>query len=174
MSASRKCLISCILLRISPSYSIFGSSSFNQLSTPETLGRRRKKRTSIETNVRVSLERAFIANPKPTSEEITALANNLCMEKEVVRVWYCNRRQKEKRVNPSESDSPDSLGSSAGGLFGFSSLSPHFSPSSIKMEWHDSQWSNYSPNNTDMPNDLTMTSSTSSSLLHQQHPYYFK
>lgn len=170
MSASRKCLISCILLRISPSYSIFGSSSFNQLSTPETLGRRRKKRTSIETNVRVSLERAFIANPKPTSEEITALANNLCMEKEVVRVWYCNRRQKEKRVNPSESDSPDSLGSSAGGLFGFSSLSPHFSPSSIKMEWHDSQWSNYSPNNTDMPNDLTMTSS----LLHQQHPYYFK
>ena len=22
------------------------------------------------------------------------------MEKEVVRVWFCNRRQKEKRINP--------------------------------------------------------------------------
>lgn len=22
------------------------------------------------------------------------------MEKEVIRVWFCNRRQKEKRINP--------------------------------------------------------------------------
>lgn len=114
------------------SYSIFGTSSINQLSTPDAMGRKRKKRTSIETNVRVSLERAFIMNPKPTSEEITALAENLCMEKEVVRVWYCNRRQKEKRINPADSDSPtDSL--SSGGLFGISSLSPHFSPT-VKLE----------------------------------------
>jgi POU domain transcription factor, class 2 len=95
------------------------------------ISRKRKKRTSIETNVRVSLERAFIMNPKPTSEEITNLAENLCMEKEVVRVWYCNRRQKEKRINPSESDSPTD--SHDGGLFGISSLSPHFSPSA-KLE----------------------------------------
>lgn len=139
MSSSRNKPQISILLSVSPSYSLFGSSALNQLSTPETLGRKRKKRTSIETNVRISLEKAFLANPKPTSEEITALADSLYMEKEVVRVWYCNRRQKEKRVNPSESDSPtDSLGSNAGGggggLFGFSSLSPHFSPSSIKME----------------------------------------
>nr|XP_027201132.1 POU domain, class 2, transcription factor 2-like [Dermatophagoides pteronyssinus] len=68
---------------------------------PEAVsGRRRKKRTSIETTVRVSLERAFIQNPKPTSEEICMLADVLCMEKEVVRVWFCNRRQKEKRINP--------------------------------------------------------------------------
>ena len=70
-------------------------------STPDSLsGRRRKKRTSIETTVRVSLERAFLQNSKPTSEEITMLANQLCMEKEVIRVWFCNRRQKEKRINP--------------------------------------------------------------------------
>ncbi len=68
---------------------------------PEAVsGRRRKKRTSIETTVRVSLERAFLANPKPTSEDICMLADALCMEKEVVRVWFCNRRQKEKRINP--------------------------------------------------------------------------
>ncbi|XP_072938645.1 uncharacterized protein [Epargyreus clarus] len=66
----------------------------------EAIGRRRKKRTSIESGVRVALEKAFLHNPKPTSEEIAALADALCMEKEVVRVWFCNRRQKEKRINP--------------------------------------------------------------------------
>ncbi|KAJ0175893.1 hypothetical protein K1T71_009052 [Dendrolimus kikuchii] len=60
----------------------------------EAVGRRRKKRTSIESGVRVALEKAFMHNPKPTSEEIAALADALCMEKEVVRVWFCNRRQK--------------------------------------------------------------------------------
>ncbi|CAB0031750.1 unnamed protein product, partial [Trichogramma brassicae] len=63
----------------------------NPMTTPEAIGRRRKKRTSIETSVRIALEKAFMQNPKPTSEEITALADNLAMEKEVVRVWFCNR-----------------------------------------------------------------------------------
>ncbi|KAM9807260.1 POU domain, class 2, transcription factor 2 isoform 4-T4 [Syngnathus typhle] len=69
-------------------------------------GRRRKKRTSIETNVRVALERAFLTNQKPTSEEILLIAEQLNMEKEVIRVWFCNRRQKEKRINPSSSTPP--------------------------------------------------------------------
>lgn len=33
------------------------------------------------------------------------LADTLCMEKEVVRVWFCNRRQKEKRINPQMGES---------------------------------------------------------------------
>ncbi|XP_068614786.1 POU domain, class 2, transcription factor 2 [Brachionichthys hirsutus] len=69
-------------------------------------GRRRKKRTSIETNVRVALERAFMTNQKPTSEEILLIAEQLTMEKEVIRVWFCNRRQKEKRINPSSATPP--------------------------------------------------------------------
>merc|ERR1712223_1089000 len=72
-------------------------------STPaciDLIGKRRKKRTSIESTVRVALERAFLKNPKPTSDEIRMIGDNLCMEKEVVRVWFCNRRQKEKRINP--------------------------------------------------------------------------
>ncbi|XP_071252841.1 POU domain, class 2, transcription factor 2 isoform X11 [Salvelinus alpinus] len=69
-------------------------------------GRRRKKRTSIETNVRVALERAFITNQKPTSEEILCIADQLSMEKEVIRVWFCNRRQKEKRINPNSATPP--------------------------------------------------------------------
>ncbi|KAL1463026.1 hypothetical protein WDU94_014818 [Cyamophila willieti] len=67
------------------------SSLSNPLTTPEAIGRRRKKRTSIETSVRIALEKAFLQNPKPTSEEISMLADSLCMEKEVVRVWFCNR-----------------------------------------------------------------------------------
>lgn len=77
-----------------------GGTLSNPMTTPEAIGRRRKKRTSIETTVRVALEKAFMQNPKPTSEEISMLADGLCMEKEVVRVWFCNRRQKEKRINP--------------------------------------------------------------------------
>ncbi|XP_030283963.1 POU domain, class 2, transcription factor 1b isoform X2 [Sparus aurata] len=76
----------------------------------EMLNRRRKKRTSIETNIRVALEKSFLEqNQKPTSEEITMIADQLNMEKEVIRVWFCNRRQKEKRINPPSS------GSSGGG-----------------------------------------------------------
>ncbi|MEQ2161807.1 hypothetical protein GOODEAATRI_013318 [Goodea atripinnis] len=62
-------------------------------------GRRRKKRTSIETNVRVALERNF-------STVRDGLRETLNMEKEVIRVWFCNRRQKEKRINPSSSSTP--------------------------------------------------------------------
>jgi len=31
------------------------------------------------------------------------IADQLNMEKEVIRVWFCNRRQKEKRINPPSS-----------------------------------------------------------------------
>ncbi|XP_051257791.1 POU domain, class 2, transcription factor 3 isoform X4 [Dicentrarchus labrax] len=64
----------------------------------EGYGRKRKKRTSIETNIKMTLEKRFHDNPKPNSEEITQISEQLSMEKEVVRVWFCNRRQKEKRI----------------------------------------------------------------------------
>uniref|UniRef100_A0A672KKI4 POU domain protein n=1 Tax=Sinocyclocheilus grahami TaxID=75366 RepID=A0A672KKI4_SINGR len=76
----------------------------------ESLNRRRKKRTSIETSIRLALEKSFLEqSPKPSSEEITLIADQLNMEKEVVRIWFCNRRQKEKRINP-----PSSGGGSPG------------------------------------------------------------
>ncbi len=87
--------------------------------TPESISRRRKKRTSIDTSVRVALEKSFLQNPKPSSEEITILADNLNMEKEVVRVWFCNRRQKEKRINP-----PSSLTSTQMQLMSGINMSP--------------------------------------------------
>jgi len=63
-------------------------------------GRKRKKRTSIEVTVKGALESHFHKQPKPSAQEISALAESLQLEKEVVRVWFCNRRQKEKRMTP--------------------------------------------------------------------------
>ncbi|XP_038145650.1 POU domain, class 2, transcription factor 1b isoform X10 [Cyprinodon tularosa] len=107
-------------------------SSDQSLSSPSALGspgmgieginRRRKKRTSIETNIRVALEKSFLEqNQKPTSEEISMIADQLNMEKEVIRVWFCNRRQKEKRINP-----PSSVNNGGGST----SIKTIFTPSS--------------------------------------------
>ncbi|XP_042336023.1 POU domain, class 3, transcription factor 4 [Sceloporus undulatus] len=63
-------------------------------------GRKRKKRTSIEVSVKGVLETHFLKCPKPQAQEIASLADSLQLEKEVVRVWFCNRRQKEKRMTP--------------------------------------------------------------------------
>lgn len=63
-------------------------------------GRKRKKRTSIEVSVKGALESHFHKQPKPSAQEIASLAESLQLEKEVVRVWFCNRRQKEKRMTP--------------------------------------------------------------------------
>lgn len=41
-------------------------------------------------------------NPKPAGKDFIELAESLQLEKEVVRVWFCNRRQKEKRMTPPE------------------------------------------------------------------------
>ncbi|KAJ8368214.1 hypothetical protein SKAU_G00082420 [Synaphobranchus kaupii] len=64
----------------------------------EGFGRKRKKRTSIETNIKLTLEKHFVINRKPSSEEIATISDQLALAKEVVRVWFCNRRQKEKRI----------------------------------------------------------------------------
>ncbi len=63
--------------------------------------RRRKRRTSIGVSAKETLERHFMTQPKPSSADISRIADNLQLEKEVVRVWFCNRRQREKRVRTS-------------------------------------------------------------------------
>lgn len=77
--------------------------------TPEAPSRKRKKRTSIEVTVKAALENVFIKDPKPSSQEIEALAESLAIEKEVIRVWFCNRRQKEKRLIESVTAEADSV-----------------------------------------------------------------
>ena len=52
-------------------------------------------------NAKDSLEIHFHKQSKPSSQDITRVADDLQLEKEVVRVWFCNRRQREKRVKTS-------------------------------------------------------------------------
>ncbi|CAL8321012.1 unnamed protein product [Merluccius merluccius] len=63
--------------------------------------RKRKRRTTISMGAKEALERSFIEKSKPSSQEILRMAEGLHLEKEVVRVWFCNRRQREKRVKTS-------------------------------------------------------------------------
>ncbi|VDP69476.1 unnamed protein product [Echinostoma caproni] len=72
----------------------------NNLDKIAAQGRKRKKRTSIEVGVKGVLETHFARQPKPLAQDIVQLAGALGLEKEVVRVWFCNRRQKQKRLNP--------------------------------------------------------------------------
>ncbi|ODM96415.1 POU domain, class 2, transcription factor 3 [Orchesella cincta] len=83
----------------------------NRSTTAELIGRKRKKRTSIENAVITELGRAFLQNPRPSPRDIALLGEYFGIEKEVVRVWFCNRRQKEKRVNPTRSETDSPVGS---------------------------------------------------------------
>ena len=70
------------------------------LALDTVASRRRKKRTNIDQLLRQALETLFAASPKPSAEQISEMANRLGMDRDVVQVWFCNRRQKEKRVHP--------------------------------------------------------------------------
>ncbi|XP_055036728.2 POU domain, class 4, transcription factor 3 [Misgurnus anguillicaudatus] len=59
---------------------------------------RKRKRTSIAAPEKRSLEAYFAIQPRPSSEKIAAIAEKLDLKKNVVRVWFCNQRQKQKRM----------------------------------------------------------------------------
>ncbi|KAI8508307.1 pituitary-specific positive transcription factor 1-like [Branchiostoma floridae x Branchiostoma belcheri] len=63
--------------------------------------RKRKRRTTIGLSAKEALERHFLKQAKPSSQDIVRVADSLRLDKEVVRVWFCNRRQREKRVKTS-------------------------------------------------------------------------
>ncbi|XP_077361958.1 POU domain, class 4, transcription factor 3 [Festucalex cinctus] len=60
--------------------------------------RRRRRRTSIAAPEKRSLEAYFAIQPRPSSEKMAAIAQKLELKKNVVRVWFCNQRQKQKRM----------------------------------------------------------------------------
>ncbi|KAM4661986.1 POU domain, class 5, transcription factor 1.1-like [Discoglossus pictus] len=65
------------------------------VALPQT--RKRKRRTNIDPTAKIALENYFARCRKPGAQEIVQLARDLNMDKDVVRVWFCNRRQKGKR-----------------------------------------------------------------------------
>lgn len=61
-------------------------------------GEKKRKRTSIAAPEKRSLEAYFAVQPRPSGERIAAIAEKLDLKKNVVRVWFCNQRQKQKRM----------------------------------------------------------------------------
>uniref|UniRef100_A0A8C5XHC5 POU domain protein n=1 Tax=Microcebus murinus TaxID=30608 RepID=A0A8C5XHC5_MICMU len=58
---------------------------------------RKRRRWNMENRVRGNLESLFLQCPKPTLRQISQIAQQLGLQKDVVPVWFCNPRQKGKR-----------------------------------------------------------------------------
>ncbi|XP_029657449.1 POU domain, class 3, transcription factor 3-like [Octopus sinensis] len=69
----------------------------NCIPEKHTHSQKRKKRTPIDNSLKYALEKYFFQNPKPVSNTLRRIASSLNLDKDVVRVWFCNRRQKAKR-----------------------------------------------------------------------------
>ena len=63
--------------------------------------REKKKRASIDTYARQRLEAEFVNKQKPTQAQMAQLAAQLRVSKDFVRVWFSNRRQRQKRQESS-------------------------------------------------------------------------
>lgn len=62
-------------------------------------GKPRKKRTNIDEASRNQLEIEFNKRPKPLTKELIRIAESLNLQKETIRIWFCNRRQKQKKAD---------------------------------------------------------------------------
>lgn len=71
---------------------------------------KKRKRTSIAAPEKRSLEAYFQVQPRPSGEKIAAIAEKLDLKKNVVRVWFCNQRQKQKRMKYSAVNGPGGQG----------------------------------------------------------------
>lgn len=61
--------------------------------------KKRKRRTSFTPQAIEVLNSYFEKNALPTGQEITEIAKELNYDREVVRVWFCNRRQTLKNTS---------------------------------------------------------------------------
>ncbi|KAM9855749.1 POU domain, class 6, transcription factor 1 [Aulostomus maculatus] len=61
--------------------------------------KKRKRRTSFTPQAIEVLNSYFEKNSLPTGQEITEIARELNYDREVVRVWFCNRRQTLKNTS---------------------------------------------------------------------------
>lgn len=62
------------------------------------IGDKKRKRTSIAALEKRSLEAYFAVQQRPSGDKIASIAEKLDLKKSVVRVWFCNQRQKQKRM----------------------------------------------------------------------------
>lgn len=72
------------------------SASSTSNTGPVMASRKRKKRAVFTPQTRASMEEFFNQNPRPSRQVIESIAQQLDLLPEEVRVWFCNKRQKEK------------------------------------------------------------------------------
>ena len=60
--------------------------------------RDRKRRTSIDDFIKLELESEFDQKAKPSPKEMQAIALRLGIDRDFIRVWFCNRRQRQKKL----------------------------------------------------------------------------
>ncbi len=104
-------------------------------------GEKKRKRTSIAAPEKRSLEAYFAVQPRPSGEKIAAIAEKLDLKKNVVRVWFCNQRQKQKRMKFA----------AQGGLWGHAPFNPNDTPppppsSNSAMGDYSDHYANYYAN----------------------------
>jgi hypothetical protein len=103
----------------------------NNSDVPIVASRKRKKRAVFAPQTKSTLDEFFRQNPRPNRQAIESIAQQLDLLPEEVRVWFCNKRQKQKQSSTSSASSyysaisPSSNSSSSGFLAIHSpSLSP--------------------------------------------------
>uniref|UniRef100_A0A915CJV0 POU domain protein n=6 Tax=Parascaris univalens TaxID=6257 RepID=A0A915CJV0_PARUN len=67
------------------------------IGTPGIPLRKRRKRTNLDAAQRAALDGYFQLNPRPDHDRMAQIAGTLDLDRDVVRVWFCNRRQKLRK-----------------------------------------------------------------------------
>lgn len=60
--------------------------------------RKRRRRTTLGPSEKAALERRFLEDDSPTSDDMARIGEDLGLDRRVVRTWFCNQRQKVKRL----------------------------------------------------------------------------
>ncbi|CAG9534048.1 unnamed protein product [Cercopithifilaria johnstoni] len=59
--------------------------------------KKRRKRTNLDLAQRSALDAYFDMNPRPDHDRMAEIAELVGLDRDVVRVWFCNRRQKFRK-----------------------------------------------------------------------------
>ena len=60
--------------------------------------KKRKKRTVFNQETVNALNIEFELQPSPSSQQLAFIAEKMGLDKETVRVWFCNKRQNLKKT----------------------------------------------------------------------------
>ncbi|KAL3111717.1 hypothetical protein niasHT_011004 [Heterodera trifolii] len=71
------------------------STAFSKLLPPF---KKRRKRTNLDTAQKLSLDAFFRMDARPDNSRMNEIATLLDLDQDVVRVWFCNRRQKLRKL----------------------------------------------------------------------------